>query len=56
MEESERMYTEAEIKAAFWVVFHEARELWFGNAMHTEKSWQEFLAALRAAHDRREGA
>ena len=52
--EAQRTYTEDEIRAAFWVEFHEAGELWYGNlgppaenTADTERYWLEFLKALR---------
>lgn len=38
---SERLYTETEIKAAFWAHFHGSRAL-------TERQWAGFFKALEA--------
>jgi len=51
------MYTIEQIKAAFWDVFHESGELWFGylgseeeNSEYTMSSWEDFKEALEKCH------
>ena len=48
------LFSEAQIKSAFWEEFHEAGELWFdylGNEKDSEDStngyWQDFLLVLK---------
>ena len=42
-------YTEAQIKAAFWKMFHKAGEFWFdANEKSTQGGWAEFLEGLDA--------
>jgi len=48
-----RVFTEAQIKAAFWAEFHEAGERWFGylgsekeNEGHTQAAWEIFKGEL----------
>lgn len=55
-DETQRTYTEDEIKAAFWKAFHGSGELWFGYEGMGEKAdkltdefWQELAKALREA-------
>ena len=55
-------YTLAEIKEAYWVVFHESGELWFNdigsgnkNEESTQAGWTEFLEALNKIHARTAG-
>ena len=53
------MYTEEQIKTAFWKTFFAAGELWFPNRIHTEEDkhyannevesvWAEFTEHLKA--------
>ena len=52
----EARFTEGQIRAAFWDVFHESGEWWFGgergdrddNQRRTGIYWEQFIAALRA--------
>ena len=54
---TEALYTEAEIKAAFWAEFHCSGELWFperppDNATRaTTVHWESFLTHLRQVED-----
>jgi hypothetical protein len=50
---SERMYTESEVRAAFWRTFHRSGEIFFGyfgpdedDENLTESEWQSFLENL----------
>lgn len=52
---SERLFTLAQVRAAFWEVFHESGEQWFNyldspevNAQSTEAGWNDFWEALEA--------
>jgi len=50
------LYTLAQVKAAFWAVFHLSGEIWFGyqgtdeeNTEHTQEWWRDFVEELDKA-------
>ena len=55
----ERDYSLADVKRAFWKMFHEAGEVWFfnlgtpeENTCHTEQGWQVFQDGLVASPEK----